>query len=302
MWLLFAFLGPICWAASTHIDKYLVVKYFKNASTTVLMVFTAFIGFCMLPFILYFQPSVLYIPLGGILVMIASGILYMGATLFYLQAIQSDEASVVAPLFQMSILFTFLLGYILLGETLTPINGFGVACIILAVLLLSFDASFHFRKLKLKLLIAMLICTFMLALSSVIFKLFAISDDFWNTVFWTYFGEAIFGIVILLIPRYFKQFIHLLKTNTGPLLAVNALNEVIFLGAGLSVRFASLFVPVVIISAISSTTTLFIFLFGILLTLFLPKLGRENLSKRNLVQKGIAAALVVIGVALAQII
>ena len=32
--------------------------------------------------------------------MTVSGILYMGAMLFYLRAIQSEEASVVAPLFQ----------------------------------------------------------------------------------------------------------------------------------------------------------------------------------------------------------
>jgi len=32
--------------------------------------------------------------------MTLSGILYMGAMLFYLRAIQTEEASVVAPLFQ----------------------------------------------------------------------------------------------------------------------------------------------------------------------------------------------------------
>ena len=50
--------------------------------------------------------------------MTASGILYMGAMLFYLRAIQSEEASVVAPLFQASTLFTFLLGYLFLHERL----------------------------------------------------------------------------------------------------------------------------------------------------------------------------------------
>jgi hypothetical protein len=52
------------------------------------------------------------------------------------------------------------------------------------------------------------------------------------------------------------------------------------------------------VSAISSTSTLFVFGFGILLTLFLPRLGREDLSARNLIQKGVAASLVAAGVAL----
>jgi hypothetical protein len=43
-WLIYAFSGPVLWALSTHIDKYLVERYFKQGSVAVLMVFTAIIG------------------------------------------------------------------------------------------------------------------------------------------------------------------------------------------------------------------------------------------------------------------
>jgi len=59
MWLLFAFSGPILWAASTHIDKYLVDKYFRHSDTAVLMVFTALLGVVALPVIWAFEPKVL---------------------------------------------------------------------------------------------------------------------------------------------------------------------------------------------------------------------------------------------------
>jgi len=301
MWLLFAFSGPVLWAASTHIDKYLVEKYFKHSDTAVLMVFTAFIGLLMLPFIWFYKPQTLAIAPASIAVMMVSGILYMGAMLFYLRAIQSAEASVVAPLFQASTIFTFILAYLLLGETLSLVNAGGVALIILGALLLSFDSSFKFRKFKLRLLLLMLAATFVLALSSVIFKYFAVRDEFWSTTFWTYAGEALFGVGILLVPKYLKQFMTLLKTNTAPLLAVNGANELINLGGGLGVRFASLLAPVALVSAVSSTTTLFVFGFGVLLTLFLPKLGREDLSRANLIQKGSAALLVALGVLLANV-
>ena len=49
MWLLFAFSGPLLWAVSTHIDKFLVDKYFRHSDTAVLMVFTAFLGVAALP-------------------------------------------------------------------------------------------------------------------------------------------------------------------------------------------------------------------------------------------------------------
>jgi drug/metabolite transporter (DMT)-like permease len=301
MWLIFAFSGPVLWAASTHIDKYLVERYFKNSDTAVLMVFTAFVGLLMLPFILYFEPATLHLPFLSIIVMIASGIFYMYAMLFYLQAIQSAEASVVAPMFQMTVLFTFALGYIILHETLSFTNALGAIFIIIGALLLSLDMSGHFRGFKFKILFLMVLCTFVLALSTVIFKFFAIKEQFWSTTFWTYVGEAIFGVGILVIPKYYKQFITLVKTNTSALLSVNGANELINLGGGLGVRFASLLAPVAIVSAISSTTTLFVFFFGVLLTIFLPRFAHEDLSRRNIIQKGIAALLVAVGVLLTQI-
>jgi hypothetical protein len=97
-----------------------------------------------------------------------------------------------------------------------------------------------------------------------------------------------------------KQFTTLLKTNTKALLTINGVNELINLGGGLGVRFASLLAPVVIVSAISSTTTLFVFIFGIILTIFLPRLAHEDISRANLLQKGAAAILVAIGVILVQ--
>jgi hypothetical protein len=48
-WLPFAFSGPVLWAVSTHLDKYLVEKYFKNSNVAVLLIFTALIGLLTLP-------------------------------------------------------------------------------------------------------------------------------------------------------------------------------------------------------------------------------------------------------------
>ena len=59
MWLLLAFLGPVCWAVSTHIDKYLVDRYFHDSDTAVLMLFTALVGVALLPLIWWIEPAIL---------------------------------------------------------------------------------------------------------------------------------------------------------------------------------------------------------------------------------------------------
>lgn len=298
MWLFFAFLGPLCWAASTHIDKYLVDRYFQNSDTAVLMVFTALVGVVMLPFIWWFQPGVFLPPPLAIAVMTASGVLYVASMLFYLRAIQSEEASVVAPLFQTTTIFSFLLAWLFLGEMLSWKSGAGLVLILAGVLFLSLDRAV--RGFKPRVVLGMLACTFILALTSVLFKFYAVRDEFWTTTFWTFVGEALFGIAILLIPAYRRQFALLLRTNTRALLALNGANELINLGGGLGVRFAMILAPVALVSAISSTTTLFVFAVGTLLSLFAPRLSHEDLSRRNLARKAVAAAIVTAGVLLAQ--
>ena len=300
MWLLYAFSGPLLWAISTHIDKYLVDKYFRHSDTAVLMVFTAFLGVFALPVIWLFEPRVLALPWLATGVMTVSGILYMGAMLFYLRAIQSEEASVVAPLFQANILFTFALGLIFLHEMPRWSALGGGALVVAGAIGLSLDKDLRLGSFKPRLVALMLGATFVLACSSVVFKFFAVNDEFWSTTFWTFVGEGIFGAVILAIPAYRRQFMTLLRRNPGAVMGVNAANELINLGGGLGVRFASLLAPVALVSAISATSTFFVFLFGILLTLFLPRFGREDLAARNLLQKGAGGLLIMAGVALIE--
>src|ERR1700756_5677794 len=156
MWLAFAFSGPILWAVSTHIDKFLVDKYFRHSDTAVLMVFTALVGVIALPAIWLFQPGVLALPWLATGVMTASGWLYMGAMLFYLHAIQTEEASVVAPLFQANTLFTFALGALILHEMPHGLQLLGAGLVIAGALGLSLDKDLHLGRFKLRLVLLML--------------------------------------------------------------------------------------------------------------------------------------------------
>jgi uncharacterized membrane protein len=300
MWLLFAFTGPVLWAVSTHIDKYLVDKYFRHSNTAVLLVFTAFLGVFALPPIWLFEPKVLSLPWLATVVMTVSGVFYMGAMLFYLRAIQSEEASVVAPLFQANTVFTFMLGLLFLHELPRWQQLAGAALVVGGALGLSLDKKLHFGSFKPRLVLLMCAATFVLALSSVVFKFFAVHDEFWSTTFWTFAGEGLFGVGILAAPKYRKQFLHLFRKNPGAVIGVNAANELINLGGGLGVRYASLLAPVGLVSAISATSTFFVFLFGILLTLFFPRIGREDLSARNVIQKAVGGVLIMAGVVLIQ--
>jgi uncharacterized membrane protein len=297
-WLFFAFSGPVLWAVSVHFDKYLVERFFKESNVAVLLVFTALVGVLLLPLIWYYEPAVTNPSAGSIALIILAGILYMTALLLYLQALQSEEASVVAPFFQAGPLFGFVLAYLVLGETLSPRQMAGGAMIIIGASIVSIRFGQSMRMFKARLAMLMLACGFIMALSGLIFKVFALKVEFWTTTFWMFVGEGIFGAVLLMIPSYRRQFFALVRANTAALLSINASNELINLGGGLGNRYALLFAPLSIVQAIGSTTTLFVFAFGIVLSVFFPGFGREDLSGRELVQKGLAAVIVAVGVAL----
>ncbi len=296
-WLPLALTGPILWAVSTHIDKYLVDRYFANSDTAVLMVFTALLSATLLIPIGIFAHGVFDVHLRDIAVLAAAGAMFMGAMLFYLRAIQGDEASVVATLFQANTLFTFLFAYLFLGEKLEVRQLAGAALIIFGALLISFEAGIA-KGWRVRLVVLMLVCTAVLAGSTIVFKVFAVRDDFWRTTFWMWVGEAIFGIVILAIPHYRKQFVALLKKNVGAVLGVNGANELINLGGTLGTRLALTMAPAALVSVVSSTTPLFVFLIGTALSLFAPKLAKEDVSRHALAQKAIASVIMAAGVAL----
>jgi len=297
-WLGFALCGPVLWAISTHLDKYLVERFFKDTDVVVLLVFTAWIGVVLMPVIWFFHPDVVQRDVGEILLMSLTGILYMTAITFYLQALQGHEASVVAPFFQASPLFGYALAYFILKETLSGTQLLGGALIVSGVVFVSIGGGPKRERFQWRLAALMLTCGFVLALSWLIFKAFAVHDEFWATTFWMFAGEALFGAAFLGIPRYRRQFQELLRKNGRALVAINASNELINLGGGLSARYALVFAPMSIVQAIGSTTTLFVFLFGVVLTVLFPRFSREDLAAREIATKGIAAVLVAAGVAL----
>ena len=297
-WVVFACSGPVLWAISVHLDKYLVERFFKESNVAVMLLFTAFIGTLLLPFIWLHEPSVTALGARSIALIIVSGLLYMGAMLLYLQALQAEDASVVAPYFQASPLFGFALAYLVLGETLSARQLVGGAMIVLGALIVSVRFKYGARMFKARLAALMLSCGFTSALGGLIFKIYAIDVEFWTTTFWMYVGEALFGCVLLAVPAYRRQLAATLRVNTAALLSINGSNELINLGGGLGNRYALMFAPLSLVQAIGSTTTLFVFGFGVVLSLFWPRVIREDLSRGELVRKGLAALLVAAGVGL----
>lgn len=295
-WLYIALIPPAIWALSNHFDKYLIGKYFKNASAISFLVFTCLVGTLGAILILLFKPEVLLINLRFAPLIIFNGFLYVAALLPYLYALKKDDTSIVVPLFQTIPVFAYILGSIFLKESLSMSQIAASLLIISGAVGITLEIENKKITIKKEVLILMLISSFLVALGSTIFKIVAINESFWTTGFWQYLGYSIFGIIILSIKKYRLQFLTILKTNKLTILGLSTINESINVLAQLIMSFATLLAPLALVWTINGLQPFFVFIYGIILTSFFPKISQEKINKHIVIQKLIFISIMIVGV------
>lgn len=261
------------------------------------MVFSSIIGMFLLPFILFFHPEVIsHFDFKYILISL-NGFFYVLAVLPYFYALQKDDVSTSAALFQLIPIFSYILSFLILGETLTKNQIIGGLVIITGAIMMSLDLTFGKKvKFKKEVFLLMALSSSLFAFNFSIFKLFAIKAQFWVTSFWEYLGFAIFAFLLLVfIKPYRQEFLKVIKTNSISVLTLNSLNEIINIIAKLSFNLASLLVPVTLVWVIDGLQPFFIFIYGIILTIFFPKISQENITKKIIIQKIFAIIIMFLG-------
>src|SRR3989344_377338 len=107
---------------------------------------------------------------------------------------------------------------------------------------------------------------------------------------------TVIGVLLfLLIASYRRQFLAVLKLNRGFVLGLNSGNEVATIIADGVTYYASLLAPVALVLTVNGFQPVFVFIYGVLLTLFLPRIAQERLVGPLLAQKILAIALVFAG-------
>ena len=261
-----------------------------------MVIFSALFGLFVLPFALLFDQSVFQIGTLNISTLALSGFLYIVGLIPYLWALDLDEVSIVIPIFQTIPVFGFIYAYFVLGETLTPQQIFASILIITGAIGISLDLSQGMPKLKKKVLFYMLLASAIFAGVDLLFKFIAVSEGFWAGMFWHFTGYLIFAIpVLIFVRKYRQQFLRLMRENKVLILSVNSINETLNLVARGMFGYATLLAPLALVQVVNGFQPFFVFIYGVVLTLFFPPLGAEKLIRKNVVQKILAIIVIFIG-------
>lgn len=297
MYILLSFLSAFLASVTNIIDKWLTEKYAKESSVNVLILFSSMIS---IPFSIFFfllARDIFTVPLNSILILIFSGMMYVAWVYFYLSAIFMSEITSSVPLFQLASVFIYILGYVILGESINTQQKVGIVIILAGSILLNtkFTSLTNF-KIDHKVMFYMVSCTFLVALNAIIFKHYAVDYNFFTVLFWENVGFLISAVFIFCLKQPRADFIRFIRENKKFLILINLINEVTLLGSKLALNYAFLLTSVAIVSFIAEGFQPLLLLFIVFIySKLVPNNSTENLTLYKLKKKVVPILLIVIG-------
>lgn len=237
------------------------------------------------------------IPGWDIVFIMIAGMILVASFIPYLLALQNEDSSVVVPLYQLIPVFTYILAFFFLGETLTSRQILAGVLIILGAILLSTNPSNRFR-IKKKIFGLMALASLGVAVNAIIFKWLAIENlNPWGTAFWEYIGAGLFSVFLFTcIKRYRQEFTAIVKANGPVVMSLNIGGEVLNLSAKLLMGFASLAAPIAMVNIINGIQPFIIFVLGLLFSIWIPHIIEENTTRRYIVQRVFSIVILFVGI------
>jgi uncharacterized membrane protein len=295
-WFFIALRAPFLLACANHNDKFLLSRYLKEKNIGSIVIFSSLFSGVAIPIVSFIQPDVYDVSLVQGSAVVATGMLSVFAAVCYLYALDLDEASFVTPFYQMVPIFAYVLGYFILGETITLAQGLASFVIVVGALALSFEFGRPGMRFKRNVVALMLAASFLSAINGVVFKLIAVEKGFLVSLFWGFVGQVMAGLTLLVcVPSYRRDFLGLLKQQKVAVVGLIALSRILTSVSEAVTLYATLLAPVALVLLVNSFQSLFVFTFGVVLTLFLPRVAQESLGRMKMLQKGAGIGLMLVG-------
>jgi len=282
---MFALLAAFFVAIINIVDRVIIKDEMKDSKLAVIIVgIVSF--FCYLIIGLFYGISIPSWNVLGLALIV--GGLNVYSNLLYYNALKKEEVSRVVPVMATIPIFVLILAAIFLGESFKPLQYLGIGLLVAGAFLISFREKLHHLVLS-KVFGIVLFASFIVSIISVISKYVLTPENVFNILFWFGTGGLIFSLGI-----FVKHHPHIREK------AREGIGHLIWIS--IFAVFVSLFLfhaiangPVSLVLALYESKPLFVFLMVLVLSRFNPKLLREKMSRKIIIQKLIAVVLIVYG-------
>lgn len=290
-WILIATSAAFLFAIVAIIDKFVLTHLIKKPIVPI--IFYSILGIIG-AFLIFLFHGISSLSFTNILLALFAGLLVSLGWLFYFRAVKVEEISRVIPLFNLMPIFVLILATIFLAEIFTPLKYLGIFLIVGGAFLIS---TKDFRKIKIgKAALLMLIASFLYAANTVLTKYLLEFADYW-----TIYAYLRLGAIFVLVPVlfiHFKDLKETLRENGRKVIITTTSAEIIFFFGALLITLALVTGPATLVNSLSNLQPFFVFLFAIVLSLFFPRILKEETKGSVLVMKIIAMVLMFVGVLL----
>lgn len=289
LWLYLVLIATALWGVTNIADKIFVSSY--KLDRRLIVFFFGLVEFCfaMLLLLSGVQFSFTLYGLGAFL----AGILFPIASLAYYEAVSVEEASRVVPLIFLKPLFVLVMATIFFDEIFTPIKYIGIFSIVIGATLISLrrkkGISANSKAIKF-IMVAVLIW----ALLDIVAKWGVTGVGSWSYLLGSALGFFVCSTFFLLLPGVKSSVASVLKRPR--IVAALLSNSVIVTIAIVLYIVAVAFGPIALISAVNSAQAMFVLVFAVIASHFIPKLFKEELRAWVIMVKTISILLIIIGV------
>jgi drug/metabolite transporter (DMT)-like permease len=290
-WFIFALITPFLYSFNNYFDKFVVTKKIKNPVNLTIFsgILSGFIGI-----IIFFLKGFPILSPIQTAAMLLSGMFLILYLIPYFKALSLDEASRIIPIFQTIPVFILILSYFLLKESLSIKQLLGFVIILgasFAIMMNKLDTGLFKPR---PALWYMLISSAMYAVLNVLFRFVVRQSDYWTTFSYQYLGIGIGALILYLFfinKSQFKKDTFTFKSLFGFFAGSSSISIL----ANMSETYAISLAPVALVSIVSGTQPLFVLILGIILSLFFPKIIKEDIKKSTIFQKILAIVFIFVG-------
>jgi drug/metabolite transporter (DMT)-like permease len=188
-----------------------------------------------------------------------------------------------------------ILSFLFLGETLSLRQYIGCFIIIFGSFMITLE-KFDLKIFKIRPAFwLMMLSSFLYAISVVLYKYGVEEIPFWHTLPYEGFGIALGALAIFAYKENKQVFFKETKRFKKNIYILISVNETIYVLARYTTYFALSLISASMVNVLSGFQPCFVLIFGIILSLWFPKVLREVINKKVLLQKIISIFLMFLG-------
>ncbi|MBR2709475.1 EamA family transporter [Candidatus Saccharibacteria bacterium] len=288
-----------------YLDNFITDVYFKGREAIAQRLFHG-IGITIFAatMMLIFNQDFAGLPPVTFFILFGAGIISACANIPYYKALECDDSTNLGIFIQLAPILYLVLGWLYLGDTISPHQLLAFCIILSAPLLIVLTSRKRSRGVRLR---AMGLA-FLYVVIDVIGNLLFVHNvdpaiNFAVPLSISMLGVGIGNAAIVLLNRKWRRrFFTVASKTKGKIYPPLTFDLILSITKTVTYRGALYFAPAVALASVASDATepIVIFFVGIVLTLIWPKFGRENLTKKTVAVHLLATILVVIGIVLMQ--